>query len=113
VNKQHKPAWWLLDVLVLLFIGALLAAHCLYLPPVEEHLLQIAAILIFYGLVAWWIRANSAPLSQESALPAPRLVTGRSAELELTETQRRYRQAVAFYATEEAQILDVKKEARA
>jgi hypothetical protein len=108
MNKQQKPAWWLLDSLVLLFLGALLAVHYLYLPSVEEDLLQIATILVFYGLVAWWVHANSASLSRESTSLAARLVTGRSNGLQLTETQSRYRQAVAFYTAAEARILEAR-----
>ena len=95
MKKQQKPAWWLMDGLVLLLIGLLLMVHRLHLATGMETLLQILLILAFYGLVALWLRANRVAISQEDRKKTK--LGAVNPQLNPTEIQVHYWQVMARY----------------
>lgn len=95
-QKHNRPAWWVLDLLVLLMVASLLGVHYLFLSKAEEGLLQVIILLVFYGLIALWLHANSAAIQHDQH--RSRDEAGRAEdEMNLTETQARYRRAMARY----------------
>jgi hypothetical protein len=61
-HRSAKISWWQLDLLSGVFIAGLLGITFLHIPTGIEHLLEIGAVIIFYGLMLKWIRANAAAL---------------------------------------------------
>jgi protein-S-isoprenylcysteine O-methyltransferase Ste14 len=58
MEKRGKFIYWAFDLLVLLLLGVLLLAHSLHLSPAWEQILAVIVIVIVYGLIALWWRAN-------------------------------------------------------
>jgi hypothetical protein len=97
-QKRNQPAWWVLDLLALMLVGTLLLVHCLSLSTAGEVLLQILILLVFYGLMILWLRANSAAIQHDQKHPKSEGTAGCAGEgIPLTETQARYRRAMAWY----------------
>jgi protein-S-isoprenylcysteine O-methyltransferase Ste14 len=85
MEKRGKFIYWAFDLLVLLLLGVLLLAHSLHLSPAWEQILAVIVIVIIYGLVALWWRANPAAMIE----PAE---DGQH----LTGVQAHYRQIISF-----------------
>lgn len=63
-SSNRRPRWWQLyltfPVLILLFIFE----HQLKISAREHEAIQIGIILLVYGLIYWWIKANSRAISR-------------------------------------------------
>lgn len=95
-HKHNRPAWWVLDLLVLLMVASLLGVHYLFLSKAGEDLLQVIILLVFYGLIALWLHANSAAIRHNRRRSRDEWTAGHTEdEVNLTETQARYRRAMA------------------
>lgn len=90
MKKYSKPAWWLLDGLVLLLVGLLFGIHWLHLTTSVETLLQFFLILAFYGLVMFWLHTNEAAIAREDQAKLRVL----NPQFHLTQVQARYRQTM-------------------
>ena len=65
-KEGHRPSWWQLWLLLpALGILAFLEARAL-LSPAGHRVVELAIILVVYGLASGWLRANQAGLLRES-----------------------------------------------
>ncbi len=64
---QHKRKWWLLFAIFPLSVGLLWLDGRLTLQPQGHQLLEMGIVLISFGLMALWVRANQAEIARESA----------------------------------------------
>ena len=65
-KERQRPSWWQLWLLLpALGILAFLEARAL-LSPAGHRVVEVAIILVVYGLVSIWVRANQARLLRES-----------------------------------------------
>lgn len=62
MKKQKYFHGWQMYAFGLLTIGLLALTHYLAPSPGLEQFLEIGALLLGYGLVAWWLEANPAEL---------------------------------------------------
>ena len=65
MNDKFKPSWWLLDGVVVGIILGLLAVQWAVPSPLVRQLLQVAAVVLGYGLMVLWLRANASALDTE------------------------------------------------
>ena|SRR5688572_7729081 len=68
IRQSHQPvkiSWWQLYLLSGAFIAGLFSIILLHAPAGVEHLLEIGAVIVFYGLMLKWIRANADVLPDE------------------------------------------------
>jgi hypothetical protein len=63
-RSTARPKWWQLYLIFPLLIVLFILEHQLKVSTPEHQVLQIGIILIVYGLIYWWIKANSAALSR-------------------------------------------------
>jgi hypothetical protein len=63
--KYRHPNWGRLYLTLPLMIGLLVLAHQAKLSPGQEKLAQAATVLLCFGLIGWWINANSAAIVHE------------------------------------------------
>lgn len=61
--SSPHPKWWQLYLTFPLLIGLFLMDHKLRISAREHEVVQIGIILLIFGLVYLWIRANSTALS--------------------------------------------------
>ena len=65
-KERRRPSWWQLWLLLpALGILAFLEARA-SLSPAGHRVVEVAIILVIYGLVSVWLRANQAALLRES-----------------------------------------------
>jgi hypothetical protein len=57
--KHRGPAWWLLYALVPLLAGLCVVEPRAPLPPGWHRGVQVGIVLVIYGLVWLWLRANA------------------------------------------------------
>lgn len=63
--KMHRPRWFVLGLAVVLLIALLVFEHGLSLPTVGRRVVQVAMVLLFYALVALWLKANEGAIMME------------------------------------------------
>jgi hypothetical protein len=61
-NHAH-PKWWQLYLIFPLLIGLLAVDTRLNLPTLEHQAVQIGSVLIIFGLIHLWLKANARALS--------------------------------------------------
>ena len=59
MTTPRKPAWWRLYALIPILGALFMLDHRAALPPGWHKAVQAAIILVIYGLVWWWLRANA------------------------------------------------------
>src|SRR5262249_58285787 len=59
MTMLRKPAWWQLYALVPIIAGLFILDHRAALPPGWHKAVQATIILVIYGLVWRWLRANA------------------------------------------------------
>ena len=64
-TKIRRPRWIVLGLALLVFIGLLAVEHGLAISAGGHRVLLVAMVLLFYALVALWLRANSAAIMME------------------------------------------------
>jgi hypothetical protein len=57
--KHRRPAWWPLYALLPLMAGLLAVEHRAALPPGWHTAVRVVIVLVIYGLVWLWLRANA------------------------------------------------------
>ncbi len=72
-----SPKWWQLYALFPLLILLLVLEHRLPFSAGEHQAAQIGIILLVYGLVHLWLRANEAALAETDEEPSQAMVTAR------------------------------------
>ena len=65
MNEKSKPSWWLLDGVVAGTLLGLVAVQWAVPSPLVRQLLQVAAVVLGYGLMVLWLRANASALDTE------------------------------------------------
>jgi hypothetical protein len=78
-KEQSHPSWWQLYLLGLGMIGLLVLGALLPLSERGHQAVAIGSLLLFWGLVELWLRANMAALLRVSELlltrqPRPRAI---------------------------------------
>ncbi len=71
---QHKRKWWLLFAIFPLSVGLLWFDGRLTLQPQGHQLLEMGIVLLSFGLMALWVRADQTEISRESATHTTYLV---------------------------------------
>jgi hypothetical protein len=66
-----QPKWWRLYAIFVLMLVLLVAEHELPLTVASHQALQIGIILIAYGLVHFWLRANAVTLTEAEPASSP------------------------------------------
>ena len=62
MNEKSKPSWWLLDGVVAGTLLGLVAVQWAVPSPLVRQLLQVAAVVLGYGLMVIWLRTNASAL---------------------------------------------------
>jgi len=63
-SSNACPRWWQLYLLFPILIALFIVDHQLRLSTHGHEVMQIGILLIVYGLVYWWLKANSIALSE-------------------------------------------------
>lgn len=63
-SRDFRPKWWQLNLTFPLLIGLFVLERRLQISPRGHQMAQIGIILLVYGLIFWWLKANSAALSK-------------------------------------------------
>ncbi len=64
--QVRKPVWWLLYALIPLLIGLLIIEHDLVLSLLGHELVQIGILVVVFGLMALWVRANEKGITTDA-----------------------------------------------
>lgn len=101
MNDKVKPSWWLLDGVVIAITLGLLVLQWAALSPLVRQLLQVAAVLLGYWLIAIWLRANAVALEAEEqhSEKAPMRRTAQAGEIDTLPNarQKHFRRVMTFY----------------
>jgi hypothetical protein len=96
MKKPSKFIDWAFELLALLLIGVMLLDHYLDLSPAWEEALIIGVIVVVYGLIALWWRANPTVMVEPHSTKTE-LATGSGDAKRghhLTEVQAHYQQMI-------------------
>src|SRR6478672_2862331 len=63
-SSNTRPRWWQLYLMLPLLIVLFIFEHRLNISPRGHEAVQLGIILLVYGFITWWIRANSHTLSR-------------------------------------------------
>jgi hypothetical protein len=63
-SSNSRPKWWQLYLTFPLLLVLFIIDHRLNIPTREHEPVQIGIILFVYGLIYWWIKANSRAISR-------------------------------------------------
>jgi hypothetical protein len=63
-SPNAGPKWWQVYLTFPLLIALFILDHQLKISPREHQVLQIGIVLVVYGLISWWIKANSRAISR-------------------------------------------------
>ncbi len=63
-SSNARPKWWQLYLTFPLLIALFVFEHRLNITTHEHEAIQIGIILLVYGLIYWWIKANSRAISR-------------------------------------------------
>ena len=98
-KRNRGPRWNRLDLIMLLAVGGLILEHSLHLSPIGHRGILSVIVVVVYGLMGLWVKANTATLDtldaekcrQQSRDPAT-FGTQESP----TYTQARFREVMSF-----------------
>ncbi|SRR6266498_1528378 len=62
--SNKNPKWWQIYLTFPLLIALFLLDHRLKISTRGHEAVQIGIILLVYGLISWWIKANSRAISR-------------------------------------------------
>jgi hypothetical protein len=102
-QRNRKPRWIMLNLIMVATIGGLALEHSLHLTPTGHKIILFLIIAAIYGLMGLWVKSNAAALEDldveeyraQSHNPA---VYGTPAFP--TRAQLHYRETVSFYRRE-------------
>ena len=63
-SRELRPKWWQLNLTFPLLIVLFIEEHRLKISTLGHQVMQFGIILLVYGLILLWLKANSAALSQ-------------------------------------------------
>lgn len=63
-SQNAHPKWWQLYLIFPILIGLFILDHWLKISTRGHEAVQIGILLIVYGLIYWWLKANSIALSR-------------------------------------------------
>ena len=63
-SQNARPKWWLLYLIFLLLIVFFVFDHQLKASTRGHEVVQLGIILLVYGLIYWWLKANSRAISR-------------------------------------------------
>ncbi len=66
---QQKVKWWLLYAIIPLSLGLLWLDSQFRLQPLAHRWLEVGIVLVSFGLMALWVRANQGASAQASCRP--------------------------------------------
>ena len=58
-NKEHKPAWWQLYILVPVMLGLILVEQLHPLPGIAAEIVDLSVVVLTFGAMLAWMRINS------------------------------------------------------
>jgi hypothetical protein len=64
--RNRKPAWWLLYALVPIMVALFVIEHYLVLSELGHKLVQLVIVVVVFGAMALWVRANETSLTSYS-----------------------------------------------
>ncbi len=94
---EKKPAWWVFYVLWSLMTGLLAWDYWGPRPAWLQKGLAILIVLVFYSLIAWWLRHNRAALKREDERRRIKRNAPRSRTVPLTPVQAKYLKSTERY----------------
>lgn len=74
-NSPRRPKWWQVYLSFPLLVALFTLEGRLKLSSGVHLAAQIGILLLVYGLIHLWLKANSVPLSQMDQTPSPTRVT--------------------------------------
>ncbi len=63
-NRDRKPAWWQLYLLVPIMFGLLVVEHFVPLPRVSDQIVDGGIVVLTFGAMAGWVHANGGLLER-------------------------------------------------
>lgn len=94
MKRPIKFIDWAFELLALLLIGVMLLDHYLDLSPAWEEALIIGVIVVVYGLIALWWRANPTDMVEPNAIKAELATRQGEDGHHLTQVQVHYQQVI-------------------
>ncbi len=75
-SQNSHPKWWLLYLTFPLLIVLFVLEHQLKISTSEHGAIQIGIIVLVYGLIYWWLKANSRAISRmdQQSYGKPRVI---------------------------------------
>ena len=64
ISSNNHPKWWHIYLTFPLLIALFVLDHRLEISTPGHEVVQIGIILLVYGLIYWWLRANSRVISR-------------------------------------------------
>ena len=59
LNKERKPAWWQLYILVPVMLGLILIEQLDPLPGISPEIADVSVVVLTFGTMLAWMRINS------------------------------------------------------
>ncbi len=82
--ETRKPSWWVLYLIVPVMAGLLVIEHDLVLSLLGHELAQFGIVVIIFGLMALWVRANEremvSPTTRDSTAEMSHLIAYEASE---------------------------------
>ena len=95
MSRKGKPSWWTFYLLWLTMLGLLVWDYWTPRPEWFQKGLALLIVLVFHGLVAWWLHLNHVALLREDDQKHTRQNNAsRSREVPLTPVQATYLKAM-------------------
>ena len=102
-QRNRKPRWTMLNLIVLGAVGGLVLEHNLHLTPTGHKIILLLIIAAIYGLMGLWVKSNATALEDLDAEEYRKrgrdpAVYGTSQFP--TRTQAHFQETVSFYRRE-------------
>lgn len=66
-ERNRRPRWTLLNLIMMATIGGLVLEHSLHLTPLGHKITLFLIIAVIYGLMALWVKSNAMALEDLGA----------------------------------------------
>ncbi len=64
ISSNSRPKWWQLYLVFPILIALFIFDHRLKISTRGHEVVQLGILLVVYGLIYWWLKANSSALSR-------------------------------------------------
>jgi hypothetical protein len=102
-QRNRKPRWIMLNLIVLGAVGGLVLEHNLHLTPTGHKIILLLIIAAIYGLMGLWVKSNATALedldAEEYRTQSRNPAVYGTPEFP-TRAQLHYRETVSFYRRE-------------